>query len=156
MCAKTYKSGHFLSQELSAEIGDCLSRGWLDKSQQCVVSIKYWSILLARNIKSAHKKADLCLSRLFDAFQVSQKILTYWKTMIFQSAFRISSIMLNAQFFRMQIDNFLSWISSFYKMVRVDRMIPSCYPCSDIFSQTMHWIYDTYATLSLFTSLISK
>ena len=68
----------------------------------------------------------------------------------------ISDVISDEQVFKMQIDGFLSWISSFYKTVRVDRMIPSCYPCSDIFSQTMHWIYDTYATLSLFTSLISK
>jgi len=63
---------------LSAEIGDCLSRGWLDKSQQCVISIKHWSILLARSIKPAHKKADLFPSRLFAVFEVSQKFLTIW------------------------------------------------------------------------------
>ena len=41
MCAKAYKSGHFLSQELSAEIGDSVGRGWLDESQQSFISIKW-------------------------------------------------------------------------------------------------------------------
>ena len=77
MCAKTYKFGHFLSQELSAEIGDCLGYVWLDKSQQSFILFEKQSNLLAISIKTDHKKADLCLSRLFDAFQVSQKILTY-------------------------------------------------------------------------------
>ncbi|MFH4351827.1 hypothetical protein WAJ70_22325, partial [Acinetobacter baumannii] len=77
MCAKTYKAGHFLSQELSAEIGDCLGRGWLDKSQQSSFLFKKQSNLLAISIKTDHKKADLFLSRLFTVFEVGQKFLTY-------------------------------------------------------------------------------
>jgi hypothetical protein len=34
MCAQAYKIGEFLSQELSAEIGDYLSKRWLDKSEK--------------------------------------------------------------------------------------------------------------------------
>ena len=68
---------------LSAEIGDNLSSGWVDNTQQCVILIKNWSILLAEYIKTAHKKADLCRSRFFTVFKVGQNFLTIWKTMIF-------------------------------------------------------------------------
>ena len=98
MYARAYKFGCFLSQELSAEIGDCLSRGWLDKSQQCVILIKYWSNLLARSIKTAHKKVDLFLSRLFAVFEIGQYFINIWKTTYLYKAFRISSIMLNMVF----------------------------------------------------------
>ena len=32
MCAQAYKIGYFLSQELSAEIGDDLSPEWVDNT----------------------------------------------------------------------------------------------------------------------------
>ena len=68
---------------LSAEIVDNLSSGWVDNTQQCVILIKNWSILLAEYIKTDHKKAELFPSRLFTVFEVDQKILTIWKTIIF-------------------------------------------------------------------------
>ncbi|MDN5479160.1 MAG: hypothetical protein L0G39_19715, partial [Chryseobacterium sp.] len=60
---------------MSAEIGDCLGRGWLDKSQQSFILFEKQSNLLAISIKTAHKKAGLFLSRLFAVFEVGQKFL---------------------------------------------------------------------------------
>ena len=71
---------------LSAEIVDNLSSGWVDNTQQCVILIKNWSILLAEYIKTAHKKADLCLSRLFAVFEVGQNFLNIWKTKVLWNA----------------------------------------------------------------------
>jgi hypothetical protein len=61
---------------LSAEIGDCLGRGWLDKSQQSFILFEKQSNLLAISIKTAHKKAGLFLSRLFVVFQGDENFLT--------------------------------------------------------------------------------
>ncbi|MEQ1312681.1 MULTISPECIES: hypothetical protein [unclassified Acinetobacter] len=41
MCAQAYKIGGFLSQELSAEIGDNLSQRWLDNAEKNDKLIKY-------------------------------------------------------------------------------------------------------------------
>ena len=70
MCAQAYKIGEFLSQELSAEIGDSFGMGRIDKPEKNDNLIKYWSILLAEYIKTAHKKADLFPSRFFTIFEV--------------------------------------------------------------------------------------
>ena len=80
---------------LSAEIGDNLSSGWIDNAQQSVNLIKYWSILLAEYIKTAHKKADLFPSRFFRFCVPIFYSITFWNITLFKNMFRISSIMLN-------------------------------------------------------------
>ena len=72
MCAQAYKIGEFLSRELSAEIGDNLSKRWLDNAEKNDKLIKYWSILLARSIKIAQKETDLFPGRFFVVFQGSE------------------------------------------------------------------------------------
>ena len=78
MCAQAYKIGGFLSQELSAEIGDSFGMGRIDKPEKNDNLIKYWSILLAEYIKTVHKKSDLFQSRLFTVFATKVKFLSDW------------------------------------------------------------------------------
>jgi len=61
---------------LSSEIGDIFCPGKADNIEESFNLIKKQSILLARSIKPAHKKANLCLSRLFSVFEVGQNFLT--------------------------------------------------------------------------------
>jgi len=67
-CAQAYKIGWFLSQELSAEIGNNLKVCCIDNSEKRDVFIKNKSNLLARSIKTAHKKAEMFQWRLFTVF----------------------------------------------------------------------------------------
>ena len=78
MSALAYKIAQNLPQGLSAEIADNFRSAGIELSGKKRNMGVFWSILLARTIKTAHKKADLFQSRLFADFSVMTKFLSYW------------------------------------------------------------------------------
>jgi hypothetical protein len=68
MYVQAYKTGGVLSQELSAENAESFIIVTVEKSRKKPKLIIYQPILLAKDIKLGHKKADLFPSRLFAVF----------------------------------------------------------------------------------------
>ena len=78
MSALAYKIAQNLPQGLSAEIADNFRSAGIELSGKKRNMNVFWSILLAKNIKTVHKKADLFQSRIFTVFATKVKFLSDW------------------------------------------------------------------------------
>ena len=78
MSALAYKIAQNLPQGLSAEIADNFRSAGIELSGKKRNMNGFWTIFLAKHIKTAHKKADLFQSQLFVHFLVSVEFLSAW------------------------------------------------------------------------------